>query len=432
MVEVSDYPQNDPYQKIIQYLESLSVMPKTMPGLDKIRRAVAEKSWFASLNPKTIITVAGTNGKGTTCAVLESLLLSAGKSVGLYTSPHLVKTTERMRINQVDISEKEFVQVFERNKDLIQKYELTHFESLTLMAADYFYSQEFFSQTLDYVIWEVGLGGTFDATNVFPNHYAAITQLGLDHTNILGKTLDEVAANKFGIIKKNGIVVHLPLPEELNNLQKDTQQLTQSEWFAAPLYPFKVKTDGNEPRWMMQTSWGEVPLNLFGKRAVENAGTALQLFEKMGFAPQKHLGALNQVRWSGRMQKIAWPENRNTQLKCPIYLSGDHNPQGVGSLLEILKYFQWQTLHVIVGIGQDKDCAEMLSQLLTLPRIKIYLTETPFKGRKISEYPASIKAISAVQNADIGGILDTLQTNSQDLVLVTGSLYLVGQVLSLL
>ena len=420
---VSQLTEN--YQKIIEYLESLSVMPKTMPGLDKIQKAIAEKKWFSTLDPQKTITVAGTNGKGTTCAVLESLLMSAGKKVGLYTSPHLVKTTERIRINQVDISEEAFVQVFERNKNLIEKYELTHFESLTLMAADYFYSQD-----LDYVIWEVGLGGTFDATNVFPNHYAVITQLGLDHTNILGNTLLDVASNKLGIVKKNSIVVHQPLPQEVQPLQHRTQQSTQSRWFESLPALFEIKKTSEESLWIMQTPWGPASINLLGRRAVENAMTALTLFEKMGFTPQKHLGALNQIRWPGRMQKINWPLHRNPHLRCPIYLSGDHNPQGIASLLEILQQLQWQTLHIIVGIGQDKDYAEMFSQLLTLPRAKLYLTETPFKGRKISEYPESIKAISAAQNADIGGILDTLVADSHDLVLVTGSLYLVGKALS--
>ncbi len=411
------------FNEVVQYLENLTIMPKTMPGLEKIRGAVAEKSWFKNLDSKKIITVAGTNGKGTTCSTLEALLLSAKKNVGLYTSPHLVQTTERIRINGVDISEIQFVNIFLKNKQMLEKHELSHFEALTLMAADYFFSEN----NLDYVIFEVGLGGTYDATNIFPNHYSVITKLGLDHTNILGPTLQHIAKNKFGIIKNDSVVVHHQLPAEIHNLKNEVQRNTNSDWILAKTGASFCGKNKNNLTWKIDTPWGEADINLPGARAVENAMTALTLFEQLGFKPSEHIQALNQILLQGRMQKINWPN-----MTAPIYLSGDHNPQGVDSLIEILNNYDYKTLHLVVGVGQDKSCDEMFEKLISLPNMKLYLTETPFKGRAIYDYPTWIIQKSKYSHSNVENILDQLETISDDLVVVTGSLYLVGKIIKLI
>lgn len=389
------------YNQVIQYLESLTIMPKTMPGLEKIRSAVTSKNWFASLDPKKIITIAGTNGKGTTAAALEALLLNAGKKVGLYTSPHLVNTTERIRVNGVDISELVFTRLFLDNKSIIEKDELSHFESLTLMAADYF-----FTQNLDYVIFEVGLGGVFDATNIFPNHYAVITKIGLDHENILGNNLIDIAKNKFGIIKTGAVVIHHKLDPQLSELVAEIQKRTNSTWVAGSIQGKIFET------------------NLIGARAQENISTAVRVFEQLGFDTEKHKGALKNINWQGRMQQIKW-----SGISCPVYLSGDHNPQGIQSLIEILNTFSYAKLHLIVGIGMDKAGDEMLKQLLALPNVKLYLTETPFKGRKVENYPEFAMQVSIKSDRDAVNILNKIKPQPEDLVVVTGSLYLVGNIL---
>lgn len=390
------------YNQIIQYLESLTIMPKTLPGLDKIRSAVTSKDWFAKLDPKKIITIAGTNGKGTTAAALEVLLLSAGKKVGLYTSPHLVSTTERIRVNGVDISDTAFAQLFLDNKAIIEKDELSHFESLTLMAADYF-----FTQNLDYVIFEVGLGGLYDATNIFPNHYAVITKIGLDHENILGNNLIDIAKNKFGIIKQCAVVVHHQLDTQLKSLMAETQQKTNSTWISGASMSRVFDT------------------NLIGPRAQENISTAVTVFEQLGFKLGPHHQALKKINWRGRMQAVGWPD-----ISCPIYLSGDHNPQGIESLIEILKNYTYENLHLIVGIGVDKAGDEMLRQLLSIPRVKLYLTETPFKGRKVEDYPDFAKRVAVLSDRSGTAILYKIKPQPKDMVVVTGSLYLVGSILA--
>ena len=408
------------FNSTVTALEALNIMPKTMPGLEKLKQALQHKTWFKNLSPEKIITVAGTNGKGTTCAALQALLLSAGKKVGLYTSPHLISTTERIRINGEPITEAQFVELYRENQHLISQYELTHFESLTLMAADTFFAKN----DLDYAIFEVGLGGTYDATNVFPNRYSIITALAMDHQNILGNTVLEIAANKFGIIKPNSKVFHHPLPAEVIALF--SQVLTETNSQAIPAIVGSVSCEkSHEPYWFLHTPWGRTLINLPGQRACDNIMTALTVFEELGFEPQDHLHSLERVQWQGRMQKITWPG-----ISAPVYLSGDHNIQGVQSLAHILQYFEWNELHLVVGIGVDKAAEEMLRILLALPRVKLHLTMTPFKGRSILDYSEELRLKSHHENDDVIELLNTLSVGKDDLVVVTGSLYLVGQVLS--
>lgn len=408
------------FNSTVTALEALNIMPKTMPGLDKLKQALQHKTWFKDLSSEKIITVAGTNGKGTTCAALQTLLLSAGKKVGLYTSPHLISTTERIRINGEQISEAQFVEIYRENQHLISQYDLTHFESLTLMAADCFFAKN----DLDYAIFEVGLGGTYDATNVFPNRYSIITALAMDHQNILGNSVLEIAQNKFGIIKPNSKVFHHALPAEVIALF--SKVLTETNSQAIPSIMGTVTCEkSNEPYWFLKTPWGKTLINLPGQRACENIMTALTVFEELGFEPQDHLHCLENIPWQGRMQKIKWPG-----IEAPVYLSGDHNIQGVQSLVHILNYFEWNELHLVVGIGQDKAAEEMLRILLALPRVKLHLTKTPFKGRSVVDYSEELRVKAVNENDDVVELLNSLTVAQNDLVVVTGSLYLVGQVLS--
>ena len=389
------------YNEVIQYLEGLTIMPKTMPGLEKIRSAVTSRSWFSKIDPQKVITIAGTNGKGTTAAALEALLIAADKKVGLYTSPHLISTTERIRVNGADISEAAFTQLCLTNKLTIEKYTLSHFESLTLMAADHF-----FTQNLDYIILEVGLGGMFDATNVFPNYYSVITKMGLDHENILGNNLMDIARNKFGIIKPKSIVIHHKFDSQISDLVKETQRKTHSTWI-----------QGYLPEKTFDT-------NLIGPRAQENISTAVTVFETLGFDFEKHKEALKKINWPGRMQPVNWPG-----LEKPIYLSGDHNPQGIESLIEILNNYKYENLHLIIGIGVDKSSDKMLRRILSIPRLKLYLTETPFKGRRVEDYPEFAMKAAAMSDRNVFNILNAIKPQSNDMTVVTGSLYLVGSVL---
>jgi len=413
------------YGEAVGFLESLQIMPKTMPGLQKIEKALVQTGWYRQIDPNRIVVVAGTNGKGTTCAALESLLTEAGQRVGFYSSPHLVTTTERIRFNTEPISEGDFLKLFNQCEALIRSCELSHFEALTLMAGHYYFSGEW-SLNPDFVIFEVGLGGTYDATNAFPHKYSLITKLGLDHTQILGNTITEVARNKFGIVTKKGIVIHHPLPDEVVPLMQEFKKNTNSNWMESERAELKVKQSSSGPRYFLNYMGLDFEINVPGARAAENIMNAITMFHSMGFTLEGHEQALNKIKWNGRMQKLSLPE-----WNCPLYLSGDHNIQGVDSLLEILKDHTWNNLHLVVGIGADKDSDEMLKKFLALPRVKLYLTETPFKGRKISDYLPEAVAKAAGRSEDVISLLQAVRQEAKpgDLCVVTGSLYLVGAVL---
>ncbi|MEK6627776.1 MAG: Mur ligase family protein [Bdellovibrionota bacterium] len=413
------------YIEVIDYLESLQIMPKTMPGLEKIRTALELTDWYKKIDPSKVIIVAGTNGKGTTCAALESLLIEAKQRVAFYSSPHLVSTTERIRISGRQISQADFIEVFNQCFPLIKKCELSHFEALSLMAGHYFFSAKW-AQNLDFVIFEVGLGGIYDATNAFPHKYSVITKLGLDHVNILGNSITEIAKNKFGIVASKNIVVHHPLPIEVNELKKTVQKSTNSNWVEAESCDFIIDKKNSIPRYFLKYNNTKFEINIIGKRAAENIMTALTLFQILGFDSGSFYGALNKIDWQGRMQKTVWPN-----LKCPFYLSGDHNLQGIDSLIEILADFKWKTLHLVVGIGVDKDATQMLKKLSELQNVKLYLTETPFKGLKINEYPEAYSELATNKDVNVINLLNQISdlASPEDLVLLTGSLYLVGEVL---
>ncbi len=418
----------DEFEACVAKLEFLSIMPKEMPGIEKINRALADTSWFPLIDPKKIIVVAGTNGKGSTCAILESLFVSAGKTVGFYSSPHLIDTTERIRVNRKQISKSEFVQLYQRNLPRIEKFELTHFEALTLMASDHFFS-ELRASALDFVIFEVGLGGTFDATNAIPHATSVVTSLSLDHVNILGNNLLSIAKNKFGIIQQNNLVVCHPLQTELGELQQETEKKTNSTWHQAALVSLEKSVSyefGKPATYVLKTPWGSGRINLIGQRAADNAAVALTVFEKLGFNPKNFISALAEIEWQGRMQQIQWPA-----MKAATYVSGDHNPSGVDSLLQLLGDFSWKTIHIIVGIGKDKDAAQILKQLLTLKNCNFYLTETPFKGIALADYPKNFRELSKFSDVSVSTCLNAvaLEAASDDIVIVTGSLYLVGEVL---
>jgi dihydrofolate synthase/folylpolyglutamate synthase len=409
------------------------MMPDRPPTLEPMRRALELLCGAAgSLDPEKITLVAGTNGKGSVSATLEALLRSAGKRVGLYTSPHLVETTERIRRDGADLTQEQFLAAYLEIRDIVFEAELSHFETLTLMAVNLFFPRATIPQEtqVDHAIFEVGLGGAWDATNAIPHRFCVITRLGYDHENLLGKDLAQIAANKFGIIPRleparAAQVTHSPLPPEVRALARQTQAETGSHWRES--MPFQLHVHAGtpltrEPVFEIETHAGRAVLALPGLRGAQNTATALTAFEMLGFDPRAHLSALSQVKWPGRMQKA-----KIQGAPCPVYLSGDHNPQGVASLLELLRYYPRRHLHLLVGVGKDKDLDGILGPLAGLPDTSLYLTETPFRGRVLEDYGEWLGR-ARMSDADPARALQRIFSlaSPDDLVVVTGSLYLVG------
>jgi dihydrofolate synthase/folylpolyglutamate synthase len=411
------------YRDAVTEIESFGIMPERPPSLEPMKRALAEAGLTDLVDPSRVIVVAGTNGKGSVSAMLAALIEDAGCRTGLYTSPHLMETTERIRIGSEDVAPERFAHAYNQVRDLVLSLKLSHFEVLTLLAAWLFFSgQE--EPPVDYAVLEVGLGGLWDATNAIAHSHCVITALGMDHENLLGSSLARIAANKFGIVTPGARVVHAPLPAEALSEARGTQELTRSVWIEAPAVESRVEAGADGPRFSAETPWGRAGLTLPGARGASNAAIALQAFESLGFDPRAHLAALSRVRWPGRMERI-----RIRGAPCPIYLSGDHNPQGVASLLELLPHYPRQRLHLLVGVGKDKDLEGVLGPLSRIPDSVLNLTVTPFRGRSIEDYGGWIKRAS-IAEADPHRALQLVLSRAREneLVLVTGSLYLVGEI----
>lgn len=364
-----------------------------------------------------LILVAGTNGKGSTCATLQTLLVSARKNVGFFSSPHLIKVNERIKFNGRDISDDEFCKIFKAIHPRIKSFQLSYFEYLTLMSAYYFY----FIKEIDFAIFEVGLGGTLDATNAILHDISVITKLGLEHEDVLGKGIKSIAKNKLGIISQNNHVFHSKFPDEVQELAKKIQLERNANFTEAQILDFYVKKSESYPSYFIHIDGNDYELNLMGQRAVENTSLALQVFKHLIPEYKKYLPALRSVIWPCRMEKIRY-KGRD------IFLSGDHNPQGIQSLLEILGNFNFNSIYFVVGICFDKDSEKMINLLRSVKNSHIYLTETPEKTLPTSDYPNSVKLNAEFTSKNPIQSLNSAIENSseQDLIVITGSLYLAG------
>lgn len=419
------------FKKITQYIDSRNV---------KESRDVNEKPFAEALNriplqfpieTKKIIIVTGTNGKGSVAKTLETLLLSQGKKVGLFTSPHLISMTERIRLNGQNISESDFVNLFLKLEPLIRELDLSHFEILTLMASHYYFSPDKStylqsSDMAEWAIFEVAMGGMNDPTNLIPHKTAIITKLGYDHQQFLGSTLTEIAYQKFGIVSEHSTVFHHPFPTEVIPLAKEIKAKTDSQWQQTKFFEFTINKVHSFPTYSIETQWGRFNLALQGKRGAENSMLALTAFEGLGFEPHRCIDTLKQVIWPGRMEPIQWHS-----CACPVFLSGDHNVQGIESLTELIKDFHYQKIYFLAGIGKTKDAQQMLELLSQVPNSEIWLTSTPYKGRPLKDYGNAWLERAAGSSPDPLSAMEHIahRAGPDDLLVITGSLYLVGHIM---
>ncbi len=363
-----------------------------------------------------VILVTGTNGKGTTCVTLQTLLIASGKNVGFFSSPHIVKVNERIKFNGIDISDEDFSRIFKIIHEKLSNFCLSFFEYLTLIAAYYFY----FEKQIDFAIFEIGLGGTLDATNAIDHDISVITRLGIEHENILGKNLKSIAKNKFGIIRKNNIVFHTKFPKEISAVYLESLIKKNARFFEAPKLTHSVRRN-KYPEYYISINDIDYKLNLLGKRAVENTSLAVEIFKYLIPNYEKYLSALEYVNWPCRMEKIRY-KNRD------IFLSGDHNPQGVQSLLEILKNFEFENVYFVVGICSDKNSDQMVEILNSIKNSHICLTETPVKTLPVEDYSEKVKSVAEFSSKCPIAVLRQAaeKAKDNDLIVVTGSLYLTG------
>ncbi len=318
------------------------------------------------------IHVAGTNGKGSTCAYLTAILMAAGYKVGTYTSPHLVDYRERVTINDRLMPEADLVRWMERLRADVDRLRATYFEATTAVAFGYFAEQK-----VDIAVVEVGLGGRLDATNVITPKVAIITDIDLDHTRVLGDTLEKIAAEKAGIIKPNVPIVASSLTPSVQQVFRDVAAekgaplhllAEQCQIYNVQLNSFGTLFDA----YLNSDGFFDLTAGLIGSYQPRNAMTAFraaQLLNEQGFAvTEAHIRhGLAHARWPARFQIIAH--------KPTIIIDGGHNPAGAkGFQQTFAQVFPDQKLTLIFSALDKKEPLEMLGYLAPLAE-KIILTK---------------------------------------------------------
>lgn len=375
------------YNDALKYLDSLNIFG-IKPGLERIN-LLMEKLNFPQKNYKTIH-VTGTNGKGSVCAMLAEILKLNGLKVGLFTSPHLESYCERIRINGENISENDFAATLEKVKNC--DVQATQFEVLTAAAFEYFSVQK-----VDIAVIEVGLGGLYDSTNVITPQVSIITNVSLEHENILGD-LKNIARNKAGIIKKNIPVVTAATGEPLKII-RETAAKNNSAMYEI-------------------TKPADVEINLFGEYQKMNAAVAIQAAKILNI-DEKIIGAgLKNVQWAGRFE-----------ILNGVIIDGAHNPHGAAALRSSLdKNFPDGKRIWIFGALADKNFDEMIEILF---RADDFVIVTP----PHSERAATVKILCETLNLhgikNIGAekledAVNLLKTTDGKVKIVAGSLYLIG------
>ena len=374
------------------------------------------------------IHVGGTNGKGSTAAILSSILTRHGFRVGLYTSPHLVRFTERFRINDEEVPMSAILPIVEQVRSVINEIEPpTFFEVVTSLGLTYFAKEE-----VDWAVIEVGMGGRLDATNVIRPLAAVITNVSYDHQEFLGTTLAAIAREKAGIIKDE-------IPVVTGARQPLVQGILKATCFrhGAPLYclgsDFKVRRnpDGTFQYQGIRRRWPSLNVGLRGGHQFQNTALALACLEVL---EQDHALALNETSVQEGLEKVHWPARLEVLQEKPlVILDGAHNPQGAETLRDALKHsFKYKKLHLVLGIMADKDIKGILRRLLPLAETAIF---TQPRYTRAAD-PEELKRLARpylrkhyVINDPAAAIEQAKQlADPDDAICIAGSLYFAGEV----
>ncbi|HOQ36754.1 MAG TPA: folylpolyglutamate synthase/dihydrofolate synthase family protein [Acetivibrio sp.] len=379
--------------------------------------------------------VAGTNGKGSTVAFIGSILVESGYRVGIYTSPFIQRFTERIRINNDEISKEDLARIasFVREKVEIMVSKgfnhPTEFEIVTAIAFQYFFEQD-----CDIVVLEVGLGGRFDSTNVIDDPLVSvITTISYDHMDILGDTLSKIAFEKAGIIKDGTNVVLYPQADEAERVFEEVckekkAKLNKISFDVAKILGFSI--DGQEFNYKEMKS---LRISLLGKHQIKNAVTAI---EAVSVLREKGYNITEDSIRKGLL-KAKWPGRLEVLCRKPVFIiDGAHNLEGARALTGFLKeYFPQNKIVFIMGILKDKEYLSIIEEVV--PYAKYIITVTPQNKRAlpakelseiIKRYCNNIVTSDTIE----GAVKKSLELTPEDgLICAFGSLYYIGEVRSM-
>ena len=429
------------YKQSWDYLDSLQ-FHKIKLGLDAMRSFMARVS-----NPEqslNIVHVAGTNGKGSVSMTLLTILSEAGYRVGLYTSPHLSSVRERFRINEKFISEEKFAEIASKIREVLGDEKITYFEFTTALAFLWFAEEN-----LDLVVLETGLGGRLDATNIVTPLVSVITNVSMDHEAYLGDTISAVAGEKAGIVKA-GIPVVSAVKEggglvEVKSVceEKDSEFLLYGDAFKS------VIADNGSWQWngiehFTDISHAGLRCSMKGDYQIENASLAIAVAELLkdkgfSFSQEQIRKGIANVTWPGRLEYFCLNRTSRKEVQCSLkansisyLLDGAHNPAGVESLVQTLKSeCTYDRLILVWGAMVDKDLQKTLPQVAALADIivltkpvgersaepELLLSNVPEDLRQRCQLCSTVEL--AIEEAE-------RQAKQNDLILIAGSLYLIG------
>ncbi|MCS7156974.1 MAG: bifunctional folylpolyglutamate synthase/dihydrofolate synthase [Blastocatellia bacterium] len=427
------------YRETLAYLEWLGHETlRARFGLEKIRRLLAELGDPHTAYPSIII--AGTNGKGSTAAMVDAILRQAGLRTGLYTSPHLVRVEERIRVLGREITPEEFAAIATRvravSEELLQRGEIearpTYFEFVTAIGFEYFREK-----AIEIAVLEVGLGGRLDATNVVPPFLSLVTSIDIDHEQYLGSTIASIAREKAMIIKPGSrVVLSRQHPEAREVLLARCQECQVTPiWAEEAVEILECEPDGRFAFAYRSASGARrsVRLSLRGRHQIENALVAIRAAEvlrTMGYSiPDDAIGrGLEVVEWPGRLEVVG----PSSPL---LVLDGAHNTAGARVVRAYLEEFGRRPLTLVFGTMRDKRIAEMAAALFPLADLLI-LTRVPDERAAplelLLEQTADLRCqlgrpTEAVEPVEVAFDRARERTPPSGMICVTGSLYLVGE-----
>lgn len=395
------------YPDSVEYLYALGNEIKSLKfGLENITQALdalgKPQDRFRSVH------VAGTNGKGSTCAMIEAAARAAGLRTGLYTSPHLIEPTERIQIDGRPVSRDRFVDAFTRVHEAGMRMEThpTYFETVTAMAFLLFAESR-----LDLAVVEVGLGGRLDATNVIRPALSVITPVDFDHEAFLGSSIGQIAGEKAGILKQGVPAVIAPQRTEAEAViagrSPDADFIRATE-----ILDVQIDRHGSD----FEFRGAHIRCPLAGAHQVTNAATATAALQSLGIATSR----IAQARWPGRLDLVS--------TKPDVIVDGAHNPAGARALASHMRqFYSDREITLIYGAMRDKSVQEITEILFPLARHVIVTAPNFARALRpealvdASDHP-SIRVASTLARA-------VRSAGNADVVFITGSLYLVGEAL---
>ncbi len=413
------------YKRALEFLYSLQKYGIKF-GLSKTENLLAGLG-----NPHRrlkFVHIAGTNGKGSVATYISHILEKAGYRVGAYTSPHLVTFRERMRINREFISQREVVALTKEIKQvMVEKEPPTFFEATTAMALKYFADMD-----VDIVVLETGMGGRLDATNVVSPLLSIITNISMEHQQFLGDTLLDIAKEKAGIIKEMTPVISGASQKEVRSLfEKICREKNSPLYLIQRDFSCLWRKDGFFYKGL-ERSYSGLTSGLLGRFQRSNMALALCCIELLG----REGFSIDEIHIREGLKDAFWPGRLHLISRSPlVVLDGAHNNAAMEVLTSTLEEMDFDRLIAVVGVMADKDVGGMMERLIPLCDTVVFsrpVYERAMDPHRLKEiYPSTVTSlvIPSLKEA-ISKALD--MARNRDMILITGSLFTVGEALSIL